>query len=584
MQNLTGTGTAAITLTGNTLANVITANSGNDTLIAGAGVATMVGGIGNDTFVVNNINDVVQAQSTGSNLNTVLTQVSYVAPANVQNLTGTGSADLTLTGNTLNNVITANSGNDTLIGAGGNDTFAGGAGNDKMVGSAGNDTYVYNPGNGLDTLTDAGGNNTIRLGAGLSYQNVVVRLTYADGTPYTVYAGGAGDHHGEDRREEDRHHGANLIAHLRILDSHGVEQANQGMDFAVTADQHGNFTTPVQSFQFFDGSIQTFDAMLVKTDTLDAEHIRGPVTTGRNDTLVDAGRHNTGIWLGTGNDTVRASEAGSLVYAGGGNDYLAGSSGNDTFIGGWGTDILQGGQGNDILADLHGRGILLGGRGNDTITAGSGNDFIAAGRGDDLISTGASHNVIAFNKNDGRDTILATPGASDTLSLGGEINYRDLSFSKNGNDLVLNESRKSSVTFKDWYAGAANHDFVTLQIIGQPHGDGHHAEDAPSGSRINEYDFAKLVAMFDRAAAAHPEDTNQWSLMNGLLNAHLSSSDTAALGGDLAYYYGAHGSLAGMSLSGAQSALQNPQFGQAAQTLHPWDSLHRGATLSAHGG
>ncbi|OIQ99411.1 bifunctional hemolysin/adenylate cyclase precursor [mine drainage metagenome] len=580
VQNLTGTGSADITLTGNSLNNVITANSGNDTLIAGSGVATMIGGTGSDTFVVNNVNDVVQAQSSGNNINTVLTSVSYVAPANVQNLTGLGSADLTLTGNSLDNTITANSGNDTMIGGGGNDTFVGGAGNDLMLGGTGNDTYVYNRGNGLDNLVDTGGTNTIRLGAGLSYLNVVVRLTYADGTPYTVYANGnrerdhrdEGDHYGE-----GRHTSTNLIAHMMVLDSNGVEQPSQGMDFAVTVDNHGNFTSPIQSFQFSDGSSQTFGSMLVKTETIDAEHIRGPVMTGRNDTIVYAGRDNTGIWLGTGNDTVYASERGSLVYAGGGNDYLVGSRGNDTFVGGWGVDILQGGEGSDVLSDLHGRAALLGGEGSDTITAGAGNDFIAGGRGNDIISTGATHNVIAFNKGDGRDTILATPGASNTLSLGGEVNYRDLSLSKNGNDLVLNEGRESSVTFKDWYASSANHDFVTLQIIGQQSGedDRCRSHDAASASKVNEFDFSKLVAMFDQAIASKPS-LNQWSLMDGLLNAHLASSDTAALGGDLAYVYGTHGSLSGMGLSAAQNTLKDPQFGTTAQTLHLWPTLNSG--------
>src|SRR5438128_1665673 len=97
VQSLTGTGGGDLTLTGNDLNNVITANNGNDTLVAGSGIATMNGGSGNDTFVVNNTADVVNAHAGG--LNTVLTSVSYVAPANVQNITGTGAGDLTLTGN-----------------------------------------------------------------------------------------------------------------------------------------------------------------------------------------------------------------------------------------------------------------------------------------------------------------------------------------------------------------------------------------------------------------------------------------------------------------------------------------------------
>ena len=146
VQNLTGTGSTDITMTGNDLNNVITANSGNDTLIAGTGVATLNGGTGNDTFVINNLNDVIQAQSTGSNVNTVQTSFDYVAPVNVQNITGTGSANLTLTGNGLNNIITANSGNDTL---------AGGSGNSTLIGGTGQDTFVMQYNMGADTVIDS---------------------------------------------------------------------------------------------------------------------------------------------------------------------------------------------------------------------------------------------------------------------------------------------------------------------------------------------------------------------------------------------------------------------------------------------
>ena len=130
--------------TGNDMTNNLVAIGSNDTLIAGSGVATMSGYGQNETFVVNNTADVVQAMSAGGN--TVQTSVDYTAPDNVQNLTGTGSADITLTGNNLGDVITANSGNDTLIG---------GTGNDTLVGGAGLDTFSLDYGTGVDTVIDA---------------------------------------------------------------------------------------------------------------------------------------------------------------------------------------------------------------------------------------------------------------------------------------------------------------------------------------------------------------------------------------------------------------------------------------------
>src|SRR5262252_5551180 len=136
VQNLTLTGLGDLTATGNDLSNVITGNAGNDTLIggagddtlvAGSGVDTMIGGAGNDVFVVNNAADVVQG---GDGSDTVLSSVSYTRPENVFDLTLTGSADLTASGNDQNGLLVASSGNDTLIAGTGNDTLVAGSGND----------------------------------------------------------------------------------------------------------------------------------------------------------------------------------------------------------------------------------------------------------------------------------------------------------------------------------------------------------------------------------------------------------------------------------------------------------------------
>ena len=89
--NLTGTGTAAISLTGNASADTITANSGADTLIAGSGLATLIGGSGNDTFVINNASR-RDHESANTGNNTEQTSVTATLAANVQNLTATGTS------------------------------------------------------------------------------------------------------------------------------------------------------------------------------------------------------------------------------------------------------------------------------------------------------------------------------------------------------------------------------------------------------------------------------------------------------------------------------------------------------------
>ncbi|HEX7636250.1 MAG TPA: hypothetical protein VF427_13355 [Noviherbaspirillum sp.] len=89
--------------------------------------------------------------------------------------------------------------------------------------------------------------------------------------------------------------------------------------------------------------------------------------------------------------------------------------------------------------------------------------------------------------------------------------------------------------------------------------------------------FGKLVAQFNQAQAANPK-LSSWSLMNGLLDAHLAGSDSAALGGDLAYYFGTKGSLSGMDLATAISTVQDAQFGKNAQKVDSWNIISQSAS------
>jgi len=189
IENLVYTGTANFTGTGNALDNTITVGIGNDTLDGGSGNDTLIGGVGNDsliggigndsmiggagndTYVVDVTTDVVvELANDGTDLiQTALTSYTLDTTngsVNVENLTYTGTAAFTGTGNALANLITGaggadrltgNDGNDTLSGAAGNDTLTGGAGDDSMDGGTGNDSMVGGLGNDtyvVDATTD----------------------------------------------------------------------------------------------------------------------------------------------------------------------------------------------------------------------------------------------------------------------------------------------------------------------------------------------------------------------------------------------------------------------------------------------
>jgi len=146
-------------LSGTAWGENISGLGGHDTLLGGAGADVLDGGTGNDNmtggdgddaYVIDSADDTVtEAEDKGTD--TVSTSVGLALGANFENLTLTGTDDLSGTGNSLDNAITGNDGantlsglegSDTLSGGDGDDTLDGGAGNDSMVGGDGDDAYV----------------------------------------------------------------------------------------------------------------------------------------------------------------------------------------------------------------------------------------------------------------------------------------------------------------------------------------------------------------------------------------------------------------------------------------------------------
>jgi hypothetical protein len=224
--------------------------------------------------------------------------------------------------------------------------------------------------------------------------------------------------------------------------------------------------------------------------------------------------------------------------------------------------------------DASGNHLVLGTAAVNSIKAVTGNEIMIGGLSNDTFTTGAGNNLIAFNKGDGKDTVIDIAGTNNSISLGGNFAFADLALQKNGNNLILDIGATDSITLKNWYTGTKN--IVDLQVIETAMSDFNHGSaDVLRNSNVETFDFQQMVTAFDQARAANPGIT-MWGLTNALLTAHLSSSDTAALGGDLAYVYGSQGSLSGMNVSAAESTLSNSQFAAAAQTLNPWPTLNTG--------
>jgi Ca2+-binding RTX toxin-like protein len=292
---------------------------------------------------------------------------------------------------------------------------------------------------------------------------------------------------------------------------------------------------------------------------------------------------------GTGNalnNVVVGNTASNILSGLGGNDRLTGNAGDDTLlggdgndrlIGGAGIDFLDGGEGNDTLTDTSGSGCFNGGAGTDRLTGGASAEIYLGGVGNDTLTTGAGNDVILFNKGDGQDTFAAGGTGSDTVSLGGNFAYTDLSFSKSANHLVLTMGTADQITFRNWYAATPSKPMVNLQVIAEAMA----GFDAGGGDplldqKVENFDFAALAGTFDAARAATPTLTS-WALTNALTSFQLAGSDSAAIGGDLAYEYGKNGTLAGMSATAAQEVIGNASFGSQAQTLQALPTLSSGA-------
>jgi Ca2+-binding RTX toxin-like protein len=155
-ENLTLTGTEALTGTGNAADNVITGNSanntlwggaGNDTLNGGAGADVLIGGTGNDIYVLDSTADVF-TENANEGIDTVQSYFTYTLASNIENITLLGTNSINATGDAFDNVLVGNSAANVLTAGAGNDTLNGGAGNDTLTGGVGNDLYV------IDTVGD----------------------------------------------------------------------------------------------------------------------------------------------------------------------------------------------------------------------------------------------------------------------------------------------------------------------------------------------------------------------------------------------------------------------------------------------
>ena len=543
VENLTLTGEGDLEGSGNDLNNQIIGTAGNNILDGGAGVDSLIGGEGNDTYIVDNTADlVVEAADEGEDH--VLASSDYTLSDNIENLTLTGAADLSGTGNALDNLITGNTGVNTLAGQGGDDTYIvqntndviienigegndtvessatytlsdhvenltltgtsnidgsgsaqnntiignsgantldGGAGADAMAGGDGNDTYIVE--NTADIVTELAGEGTDHVQSSITYTltNNVEDLTLTGSNAIN----GSGNTLDNTITGNDNNNTLNgLSGSDTLIGNQGDDRLNGGSGADVMVGGTGNDTYIVDNV----GD--------VVTEQLGEGHdsVQSSISHTLSDNVEDLSLTGWSSINGTGNEldnTISGNNASNTLSGGEGDDTLIGNNGNDTLNGGSGDDVLSGGYGNDRLDGGTGSDAMAGGSGNDTYVVDDAADVVteSSNAGTDhvlsdisytltdnvenLTLTGAEaidgsgnnlNNVITGNANDnvisgeaGHDTINANAG-NDTVS-GGAGN--DKLFGGAGDDVITGDAGNDTLdggTGADTMAGGTGND------------------------------------------------------------------------------------------------------------------------------
>lgn len=370
----------AVEGTGNALDNVLTGNGNDNRLDGGAGADTLIGGLGNDTYVVDNVGDVV-VENAGEGTDTVESSISHSLGATLENLTLLGTANLDATGNTGDNVIRGNAGNNRIEAGAGADTLYGGAGDDYYVAVSASDRVYEYAGEGIDTVERVFETNLVLEN---NVENLILDagITTGNGLDNTI-TGNAGNNTLAGLDGDDTLHG---------LDGDDALFGGNGTD-ALYGGTGDDYLDGGAGIDYMEGGVGNDNYIVDHSDDVVAEAV------------------------GEGTDQVQAS-ASYALSANIENLFLTGSAAIN-------------GAGNDLDNYIAGNGAA------NTIHGGGGNDTIVGGGGDDTLVGGAADDKYAFDASSGSDVVDNVDGGFDGIFFTNGITRERLSFSRDGDDLVI---------------------------------------------------------------------------------------------------------------------------------------------------
>ena len=395
VENLLLTGSANISGTGNSLANLITGNSGantlnggngDDTLDGGAGADQLVGGRGSDVYLVTAGDVVVELELQG--IDTVRSSVSWTLDANVEVLELIGDAASSATGNDGANTLVGNSAGNLLTGGKGYDTLDGGLGVDTLVGGLGYDSYVVTAGDVVVELANQG------------YDKIYSEISWSlEANIEKLFLTGSANVNGTGNELNNQLFGNS--GNNSLAGGAGNDTLTGGLGIDTLSGGLGNDT-------YF---VDVGDVLLESAGAgVDVVKSAADWTLGvefENLRLI-----GTASVQATGNavaNTINGNVGDNLIAGAGGNDLLRGAAGNDTMDGGDGNDTVYGGAGDDSMLGGEGDDSIGGGNGADALQGGAGNDTLVGGDGFDFLGGGAGIDVLKGGR--GADTLAGNDGA-----------------------------------------------------------------------------------------------------------------------------------------------------------------------------
>jgi VCBS repeat-containing protein len=385
-------GTAAINLTGNSLAQTLIGNAGSNILHGGGGADVLRGLGGDDTYYADVASVQVQ-EAAGGGTDRLFVSVSYaLAGGSEIEVLSTNSHAATAAIN-----LTGNSFNQTLIGNAGENVLHGGGGTDLLIGLGGRDIYYADVASTSIVEYEGGGNDALYVSVSYVLVNGEVEVLSTNNHAATSAINLTGNLYNQTLIGNAGNNvlngggGTDLLIGLAGNDTYYIDVSSTQI---VEYEGGGNDALYVSSsYVLVNGEVETLSVndygstqALNLTGNLYAQTLIG---NAGNNILNGGGGVDTLIGLG-GNDTYYIDVAGTQAYeaAGAGTDALytsvsyalaagseietlssnnygatsalslTGNASAQTLIGNAGANALDGGAGADTLLGLGGADVF----------------------------------------------------------------------------------------------------------------------------------------------------------------------------------------------------------------------------------